>query len=218
MSIIMYDSVNADSIPIKAKAVAGYIDGNLRSFPGMVRRFYPHAHCVSIGIGVGNLAEVTDVEAGNPISTPAEVRADFDRKVAHHVYRPCYYANHTDMENIVLPGLVGIKRNEYRLWLAAWDGDASVPAGYDAHQYSGGVSRPYDLSACRDDFFPASHGRTPISRVHPKVTASTIAGAITTTVLAILNTHGIRITHLTPAELGAVATAAAAIAGYVRKA
>lgn len=228
--LIMYDAIpeNVGSIPGKAEAVAGYVDGNFKSFPLLVKRFFPHAHCVSINVFLGNLAAFADVESGNPINTPDKVRADFHFKKAHGVWRPGYYADHDHMVNIVLPGLVGIARSEYRLWLADWDGVRVVPNGFDAKQYANPklTRHPFDTSIVDIERFfprtvkpapkPAPKPKPKPKPIHPKVTAAGIGGALTTALVAFLNSHGVHVTHLTPPESAAIATAAAALAGYFK--
>lgn len=51
--------------------------------------------------------------------------------------------------------------------------------------------------------------------VHPKVTAATLAAAVTTIIVAVLSRVGV---DLTPAEQGAVTTLLAFAAGYVKAA
>lgn len=53
-----------------------------------------------------------------------------------------------------------------------------------------------------------------IKKVHPKVTAVGIAGALTTALLAYLNSKGLHVTHLTNAESGAISVASSVLAGY----
>jgi hypothetical protein len=112
-----------------------------------------------------------------------------------------------------------------------WSSKGQAPAGTD-------------VSAFLPDFFPPEHsikhpapvkktGRPKVKAtdihldrkhkpnrkatdIHPKVVAATIAGAITTAVEGVLHSHGIGV-HLSPAEASAIATCAAAVAGYVKR-
>lgn len=54
-----------------------------------------------------------------------------------------------------------------------------------------------------------------MANVHPKVTAATLAAAVTTVICAVLSRVGI---DLTPAEQGAVTTLLAFAAGYLKAA
>jgi hypothetical protein len=216
-TMIAYDTASTtgvEHIPQNAKCVMGYPDGNFRSFPLLVRRFFPHAHCVSIGVEIGNLAAFSDIEEGNPINTPTLVRQDFERKIAHHIWKPGYYSDHGHMVDVILPGLSGIPRHEYRLILADWDGVAKVPDGYDGKQFINGTL--FDKSVLNvDTFFPVPPPRK--IHVHPKVAAGTISAALTTALVTLLNAHGVHVTHLTTSEAGAIVTAAGAIAGYLKR-
>lgn len=226
-TIKMYDTASTEgvkSIPPNAQAVAGYVDGHYQTFPLLVKQFYPRAHCVSIGVEIGHLAEWTDVEPGNPINTPALVRDDFERRKAHGVWKPGYYADRSDMETIVIPGLSGIPRNEYRLWVANPDRDGVMTKAeretYEAVQdfFDG----PYDISLVNvDTFFPK--GQAPkrkkpnLRQIGKKVHPSIPTGGASVGLAAILAKAGV---HLTPAEwtlLGASLAALAAAANAKAK-
>lgn len=226
--ITMYDATpqGVDAIPANAKAVAGYVDGAYKSFPELTARFYPHAHLVSIGVFLGHLAEFTDVEQGNPIDTPELVRADFEHRKAHGVWRPGFYGDIGHMHSVIIPGLTGVPRGEYRLWLAEWDGTNHIPAGYDAKQKSGGIRTnrgSYDVSVVDvQRFFPKAvhhkllhrpHLPGKVKRIvtspHKKVAAGVSSGGLATGLIALLNTQ--LHTHLTATEGAAIATAIASL-------
>ena len=205
---LMYDAVpeGVPFIPNSAKIVMGYPDGLYQSFVLLVRRFFGRAQVVSIGTQIGNLAEFSDIEPGNPIDTPVKVRADFEHKKAHGVWRPGFYGDETRMANTILPGLSGIPRNEYRLILAKWDGVAKVPAGFDAKQFES--LEHYDVSVVNlDTFFPPSAKpkrkvlRVPVPKLHPKFKGATAGTGGGTGIVALLGASGV---HLTPTEAGAV--------------
>lgn len=223
--INMDDAIDVNAIPDDAKLVAGYVDGNWPDYPELVRRFHGRADLVSIGIYLGSLADFTDVEPGNPIKTPALVRADFEYRRAHGVWRPGYYADRTRMANTVLPGLTGLRASEYRLWLADWTNRKHIPPGYAACQYES-LSRPnIDISLVDPAlFYPPDakpkrgakrpgkiHAPAPLRHVHPSVP---VAGG-STGLAALLAGLGV---HLTPAEwalLGSVLTALTAQAKHL---
>lgn len=227
-TLLMYDTAGAvDSIPADAKAVAGYIDGRFRTFTPLVRRFYPHAHIVSLGVFLGHTAEFTDVEPGNPINTPELVRADFHFRKGQGVWRPGFYGDRTRMENTILPGLVGVPRSEYRLFLAEWTGvqPRRVPDGFDAVQFTNnavnGREGAYDTTLVNVElFFPAAaqhhKRRSPyglVQKVHPKVRAAASGGGLGTGLVALL--HSTLGVSMTPAEGAAIAGAIATLLGYM---
>ena len=167
MSLLMYDATpgGVDAIPEGAHVVAGYVDGNYVSYPAIVRRFNGKARCISIGIFLDAIADFADVEQGNPINTPEKVRASFEYRKRHGVWRPGFYGDIDHMHNVILPGLAGIPRDEYRLWLADWTFRIFLPAGYDACQFTdnrrpSGADGPYDTSVInRGTFLPPEHKR-----------------------------------------------------------
>lgn len=58
----------------------------------------------------------------------------------------------------------------------------------------------------------------PIPKVHPKIAAAAIAGAIVTGLQALLHAHGVGSWHPTPAESSAITLAAATLAGFLKNA
>lgn len=244
-SELMYDATpgGVDAIPAGAPVVAGYIDGNFQSFPLLQRRFGGRAHIVSIGVNIGNLAEVSDVEDGNAINTPALVRADFEHKKAHGVWKPCYYAPlaaSVGMLNTVIPGLSGIPRSEFRLWLADWDGtenEIPLPGGFVEAAKQFRNAGPYDVSVIDRVAFLGPHivhhhrpAPKPVHHptpkpppppkpvplpVHKKVMIPISGGAVAAGIVALLGAEGV---HLTATAGAGIATAAAAILGIIQKA
>ena len=152
----MFDTVpgpGVQAIPANAVAVAGYIDGHYQSFADLAKRFYPHAHCVSISVW-GNDAACLDVETGD--ATPSQVPGWVRRQQSNGAKRPIVYANRSTMPAVwsALNG-AGIKRNEVRLWVADWTGTPHIPPGYDACQWidHGPHGENYDQSLCLGNFF-----------------------------------------------------------------
>lgn len=156
----MYDATpdGVSAIPSNAEAVAGYIvepGEHFQSYPLLVHRFHGKCPILSIGIHTDSLAAIVDVEPGNPVTTPAEVRQSWEIRKAHGIWRPGFYADLTRMHETVIPGLAGIPRSEYRLWLAKWNGIPEIPPGFDAVQFES--LRLFDESEVAADFFhPAS--------------------------------------------------------------
>ena len=216
----MDDAVNPRGIPSGAKMVAAYLDGRYAN-TGEMFHLFPNAYHVTIGIFLGHLADFTDVEPGNPIKTPALVRADFEHRKAHGVFRPGFYADRHDMENIVLPGLSGIPRSEYRLWLADPTGKLHLIPGYDAVQ--GEWLGAYDVSEVADSFFPPSekprkrfHG-PPVRKIvrkviHPKTLGAGAGTGSGVGLVAVLTAFKV---HLTPAEGAAIASVLGFIISYL---
>lgn len=207
----MADSDNVNGLPPNLEAYAGYIDGDAPDFDLIVKRFYPKAHCLSI-TRRGGVAACADFEPG---CMPADQAGPWVKtmiKLGH--WRPvCYAALEEDMPGVKTSlAEHGLMRHQYRLWVADANGDPAIPAGYDAKQYL--FANGFDLSAFNPGFFPALPKKRP--PVHPKVKASVGAGALVTAITAAVHAAGLK--HLTPAEVAAVATAAAGLAGYFKRA
>lgn len=156
--ITMFDAVpdGVDTIPGNAQAVAGYVDGFYVSFPALLHRFWPHAHCLSIAVHPGEDAACLDVETGD--AGIGDVPGWLDRQISRGQWRPCVYASQDWWENQGLLSELERYGGNIRRWLAAYPGDgAQVKAGYDAHQYSDtGGGGAYDVSVCLPSFFPAA--------------------------------------------------------------
>jgi hypothetical protein len=69
-----------------------------------------------------------------------------------------------------------------------------------------------DLSVVLDSWYPIAPKPAKPPRVHPKVRAAALAGALYTALQAVVHGKGL---HITPVEASAAATAAAVIAGYL---
>lgn len=89
-TVTMYDSVTVSEIPATAQAVAGYVDGQWRTFPELVKK-YPHAHKVSIAVSAQNNARCLDVEAQD--ATNEQAAAWVKRQWARGVKRPIVYTS-----------------------------------------------------------------------------------------------------------------------------
>lgn len=145
----LFDSVDLDQIPSDAAAVAGYVDGQWRTFAQLVAR-WPHARRVSIATSPLSAAEVLDVEKGD--AAPADVVWWIKRMRALGYRRPCIYADMSTMRAAVIPLLdstPGLSRPSYRLWVADWTGEPHRPAGFGACQWtSSSMGRNLDESSC----------------------------------------------------------------------
>lgn len=219
MTRVMYDSVTVNEIPSDATAVAGYVDGNFRTW-SQLSRF--KANKLSIAVSHTTDAAALDCEPGDV--PPSEVAAWVKRQLAHGQYRPVVYASRDTFPEI-LPLLTanGIKRTQYRIWSAHYShlhicGSLSCGASFeaDATQWTDrALGRNLDESVLRDDFFPPAPVKKPKikkpAKPVRKVTAAALAASVATAVQAAVHGKGLAIT---PAEASAIATAAAAIAGY----
>lgn len=227
MTRIMYDSTTVDAIPRDATAVAGYVGGNFHTFPTLRRRFRK-ANKLSIAVNASEDAACLDVEPGD--ATPGEVVSWVLRQHARGEQRPVIYASRDNMP-AVIDALEqhGMSRASVRLWSAHYGagahicGAVSCGAGFtaDATQWTDkALGRNLDESLLADTFFPAkTKAKAKVklpAKPHPKVTAATVAAGLVTAILGVL--HGAGLVHLTPAETSSITTAAAGIAGYVKKA
>lgn len=150
---VMYDSVNIDLIPNGPHAVLGYINGNWPTAPELRKRF-PHARVAELSVGGMIAAPGYDIERGD--YAPDQAGELFQLARDAGIWRPLFYAQLSNMPTVkdsLRPHLKD--RAEVRLMVAAWDGVALVPAGYDAKQFTDrALGRNLDESVCLDDFFP----------------------------------------------------------------
>ena len=183
--LTMFDAVTVGNLPATARYVALYVDGQYANLPAGKARC-PHAEVLTITV-TGGAADCCDCEAGD--LTPAQAEAWVAERLAAGQYRPCVYANAATW-SAGLEAALAKYGSRIRRWTAAYPGaGATVPAGFDAHQYAGGVTAPYDTSVCLADFFdgppPPVHewsaelqlavpeGSTGVARFHGSVDLAT---------------------------------------------
>lgn len=154
--IRLYDSIRVSDVKRVAStqgaAVAGYVDGTWADYTAMVSAF-PHDRHLSIAARPSDDADCLDVETGD--AKPQDVPAWALRQHHRGVWRPVVYAStnvwpqiEEELRKANLPGVF------VRRWLASWNGQADVPAGYDAHQFTDRANgQNVDESVCLDDFF-----------------------------------------------------------------
>ena len=150
---VMYDSVDAGTVPASAPAVAGYVGGNWPSFQPLVTRC-PAARHLSIAVNAGEDADCLDIENGD--ATPDQAPAWVARQLRRGAWRPCLYSSRSEMQ-AVWGALqrAGITRGLVRLWVADWTYVPHIPPGYDACQWTDrALGRNLDESLCLDGFFP----------------------------------------------------------------
>lgn len=146
MTRTMYDSVNPGHIPTTATMVAGYADGAYANLPAMKARF-PHATIVSIAVRWTTRAQVLDVESGN--ATPAQAVQWCTQTMAGTPNKQLtVYCSVSDWPSVRAAfKAAGVTEPNY--WVAAYDGNATVPAGAVAKQYLGDY-QGYDRSVVAD--------------------------------------------------------------------
>jgi hypothetical protein len=152
----MYDSVTVDAIPEKPHAVAAYINGEYETYKEVKERF-PDTRILQISV-TGNIpAQCYDVEAGD--YSIDDVPELFKVAKEHDVWRPCFYADLSNMPEVkkALNSVEGMTRDAVRLWVAYYtDGTPALPSGYDAHQFTKtALDRNLDESICATTFFQA---------------------------------------------------------------
>ena len=164
MTVTMLDSVDANTIPSNAEAVAGYVDGHWQSYNPLVARFPALAakgRVVPIAVfdtTPGNW-RIIDVESGNP-TQPSQVPGLIKQQLAKGVYRPGWYCNRSTTPAIdAAVKASGLQRGQYTRWIAEWSYKSHLGSDDDACQWTnnpgaGGAEGPYDTSLCKDDFFP----------------------------------------------------------------
>jgi Putative peptidoglycan binding domain len=168
----MFDAIDVSQIPSGATAVAGYVNGNWKTYPQLVSRF-PHASVLSIAVSASADADCLDIETGD--ATPADAAAWYGRQKARGAARPCLYASASVMQADVVPVIqaAGIARGSVRLWSAHYTGSAHIcgpsscrltSISMDACQWTDrALGRTLDESLLLADFF----GPAPVSPPSP---------------------------------------------------
>lgn len=129
-----YDAVTLSNVPSNAQAVGCYASGAYVNCNEARARF-PHAHIISIATTASFVpATCLDTEPGD--SSPSEVADWIRRDHAAGVARPCDYANASEMVSVRADvAAAGVPRSAWLEWVAAWDNNPAIPAGFDAHQW-----------------------------------------------------------------------------------
>jgi hypothetical protein len=227
MADYMADTAGSGQIvPTDVIAVAGYVDG-YKSYPNLLKTYYPDKHILSICVTSTDTAEVLDIEKGDAV--PADAGPWVRRMLDKGIYKPCLYAQESNMDAVRASlGAAKLDRSEYRLWVAAWpeayangiDRPGAVIGGFDAWQFYGTFTGPWDYSIVSSSFFrkkvkKAPAHKTAIKKVKPtrKVTAATVVSAIVAAVTVVLKHNGVDLTTAEAAELTALS---AGVAGWLR--
>lgn len=155
--LTMFDAVTVDNIPVTARYVALYADGQFNNLAAG-RAHCPHAEVLTITVIPANTGECCDCEVGD--LTVAQAETWVVERLAAGVYRPCVYADADRWENQGLASALAGYGSRIRRWVAAYPGTgANVPVGYDAHQYATGE---LDTSVCLADFFDGPPSPPPV--------------------------------------------------------
>jgi hypothetical protein len=152
----MYDSLAPDKIPSDAKVVASYVGGS-NTYQEAKRRF-PDAAVISINETNGNNdpADIWGIEERSGRTAQSTANA-----IANGLVHGAYGAQ-SDLDTVKnILNSKGVPRSSYVLWLwaAGTEGDSSIPAGDDAHQYKiepGGAA--YDVSSISSTFVSTIQG------------------------------------------------------------
>jgi hypothetical protein len=118
----MFDAIDDSLYPPAGPGVcfAGYVDGSLGDQPDYqwLARNRPSSPILSIALNPDNDAECLDIENG--AATPESAAGWHARQKARGAFRPCLYADVSDMETDVVPVITaaGVDRASVRLWTA----------------------------------------------------------------------------------------------------
>lgn len=145
MTRYMYDSIDPATIPTSATMVAGYADGLYANMNGMAARF-PGAVRVSIAVAYTTTAQVLDVETGD--ATPAEAVLWCTQTMASTPNSHLTVYCNTSTWPSVRQAFQSAGVTEPQYWVAAYDGDPTIPAGAVAKQYQN--TSGWDLSSVAD--------------------------------------------------------------------
>ena len=135
MTRMMYDGVDASSVPSGAALYAGYVDGQWQSYGPLAAKF-PGARHVSICVTSSGSARVLDVETGD--ASPTEAPGWAARERANGNQYPVVYVNASTWPAVKAAFAdQGVTAPLY--WVAAYVDDSAdvpaIPAGAIGVQY-----------------------------------------------------------------------------------
>ena len=175
---LMYDGVDADTVPAGAALYAGYVDGQWQSYQPLVAKF-PGARHVAICVSPLDDGQVLDVEQGD--ASPDQAPEWVERQRARGYPYPAVYCNQENSWASVRAAFAEQVVGEPLYWLANYVGDpAQVPQLPDGaialqfYDYGG-----YDASVVAD-YWP---GVDPVP-VHTVQLEESEDGDMTTTSVA----------------------------------
>ena len=128
------DSTQPSGMPRGLDVYAGY--GGQSSFSNMneIKAMFPGKKYLSFDTHVSNV-DVYDIESGGGSWSEA---VSFLRQPGKppNLNKRGFYASYDSMSGVeTVLGPAGIKRSDYYLIVALWDGSTAIPAGYDGKQY-----------------------------------------------------------------------------------
>lgn len=137
-----YDAVTASAVPFKAQVALCYANGHYANCTAVKAR--QPQHLVTIAVNTSGVARLLDVEPGD--ASPSQAGAWVKQMIqVHHIWRPGIYASSSNMFAVEqsLRG-AGLQRSQYVLMAASWDGNPTVPSGFDAKQWRSTQALDYD--------------------------------------------------------------------------
>lgn len=162
--IVQYDSIEPDTIPADAPAVAGYVGGRWPDYSQLVAQF-PQARHKSVAVSATEDADILDVESGD--ASAPEAPGWFARQKARGLALPGFYADASTMPELTaaLEG-AAIQRSGYVLWIAWYNGSDAIVPGYEAHQWTDtALGRNLDQSSCLPSFWAAAPSPTVLNKI-----------------------------------------------------
>jgi|ERR1700733_1164738 len=146
MTRTMYDACDPSHIPADAVMVAGYIYGPCRWSPAEWARFPGAVHVRIATVASLNDGAVLDVESGD--ASP-DLAVGWCARARLRGQTPTVYCNAATVDAV----LAAFKAHDIvapLLWIAQWDGDATVPSNAIAKQYVNDAGAGYDMSVVAD--------------------------------------------------------------------
>lgn len=165
MTNVLYDSINADSIPPNATLMAGYINGkpSWQSYYPMVARF-PSATVLSITVSAHNsdgsyvVADILDIENGDasPLDAPGWTFA-MQQALGRN---PTCYCSRLGTWPATQRAIMQAKILPPSYWIADYTSTAHLVPGSVATQWTD--AGPYDISLT-NGYWPLSNNIPPVT-------------------------------------------------------
>jgi hypothetical protein len=156
MTRTLYDGINTDAAIIArdfpaAQMVAGYLDGAYQ-WTAAEWGLFPHAQHVGIVVSASaNAGDVLDVETGD--ATPAQCAGWIAMRKQAGLWRPTIYCSLAVVPAVRVGTGAYRLAVDYDLWVADWDGTATIPYPSAAAKQERNTSS-YDVSVVYDDLWP----------------------------------------------------------------
>jgi hypothetical protein len=159
------DTVTAEHLDPNQTHCVYYVDG-LYANEAAVRARCPKAKLYGITVEgkTGKDVFACDSETGD--LTVAATEAWVAAQIGLDVDPCCVYADLDRWENQGLLGALAKYGSRIKRWVADYNNVAIVPGGYDAHQYSGGITDAVDKNVALETFFSPSKPPAPVDPHH----------------------------------------------------